>query len=268
MSALPNLLLAGGGRMGAAMLAGWRRAGFRQAVVVDPAPAAASLAADNVRVVPAAEHIPPGFAPDAVVFAVKPQAAPASLPGYARYAGRTLFLSIMAGKSLPVMHRMLGADAAIIRAMPNTPAAIGQGFTVAVAGAHVTPAQRELGGQLLAAVGEVAWVEDEALLDAVTALSGGGPAYFFLLTELMQHAGERLGLPAGLARAMARKTFAGAAALLAAGEAEAADLRIAVTSPGGTTEAALQVLLGEQGLGPLLKEAAAAAERRSRELGK
>ncbi len=260
------LLLVGGGRMGAAMLAGWREQGLESAVVVDPSPEAAKLAGAGVAVVPNFGEIPDGFSPAAVILAVKPQVAAAALPEYARFAGSAVFISIMAGKTLKSIGNMLGAKAAIVRAMPNTPAAVRQGFTVAVAGAHVSSPQRELANALLAATGEIAWVEDESLLDPVTAISGGGPAYVFLLTELMEQAAIAQNIPADLARAMARKTVIGAAALLAASEEDAANLRIAVTSPKGTTEQALAVLRADGAWPEIFATAIEAATRRSREL--
>jgi pyrroline-5-carboxylate reductase len=262
MSAAPPILLVGCGRMGGALLAGWRAEGFDRIVVVDP-----SLPAmpEGVRVVADAAAIPDGFAPAAVVLAVKPQLAEAVLPAYARFAGTAVFVSIMAGRTLGFLQRLLG-PVAVVRAMPNTPAAIGQGITVACPGPGVAAAQQALCHRLLAATGEVAWVDEEALLDPVTAISGGGPAYVFLLAELLEQAGLAQGLPAPLARALARRTVSGAGALLAASDEEAAALRRAVTSPKGTTERALAVLMAPQAWPANLPEAIAAATARSREL--
>lgn len=263
---LPPLLLVGGGRMGSAMLAGWREQGLSSAMVVDPSPGAAALGGPGVAVVPSFGGVPDGFLPQAVILAVKPQAAAAALPQYARFAGRAAFISIMAGKTIKAIGAMLGTKAAIIRAMPNTPAAVRQGFTVAVAGAHVTAPQRALADTLLNAIGQTAWVDDEDLLDPVTAVSGGGPAYVFLLTELMEQAAREQGIPGPLARAMARQTVIGSGALLAASSEDAADLRIAVTSPKGTTEQALAVLRADDAWPKSFSAAIAAATRRSREL--
>ena len=248
------------------MLAGWRERGLSQAVVVDPSPEAAKLAGPGVTVVQAAAAIPSGFAPAAVVLAVKPQMAAEALPAYARFAGQAVFISIMAGKTVDAVSRMLAAPAAIVRAMPNTPAAVRQGITVAYAAAAVTPAQKILADTLLAATGEIAWVAQEGLLDPVTAISGGGPAYVFLLTELMEQAGLDQGLPPALARQMARQTVIGSAALLAASDEDAAQLRIAVTSPKGTTERALAVLRADDAWPKTFKQAIQAATERSREL--
>jgi len=264
---LPPLLLVGCGKMGGAMLAGWLKRGLAPSVVVEPFAAAAAPYADKVTVVPGPDAIPAGFTPAAVILAIKPQEAAATLPAFARFAGpETVFVSIMAGRAIAGMRDLLGGDATVIRAMPNTPAAIGQGFTVACPGPGVTAAQRSLADALLAAVGEVAWVDEEAMIDPVTAVSGGGPAYVFLLAEVMEQAALAEGLPAELARRMARATVAGSGALLGASAEDAATLRKAVTSPKGTTERALAVLMAEAAWPALMKRAIAAATARSREL--
>jgi pyrroline-5-carboxylate reductase len=262
----PALLLIGGGKMGSALLAGWREQGFSSAIVVDPSPAAAKLGGSGIIVIGSAHEIPPGFTPEAVVLAVKPQMAAQALPAYARFAGHAMFISIMAGITLHAIGHMLGTKAAIIRAMPNTPASIGQGMTVAVAGCHVTETQHKLADALLAATGQIAWVADESLLDPVTAISGGGPAYVFLLTELLEKAAIEQGIPRDLARTLARQTIIGSGALLAASTEDAADLRIAVTSPGGTTEQALAVLRADDAWPKLISEAIEAATKRSQQL--
>jgi pyrroline-5-carboxylate reductase len=261
---IPPILLVGFGKMGGAMLAGWRERGLARAVAVDPAEPPAPGA--NVSVVADASRVPAGFAPAAVVLAVKPQNAEAMLPLYARYADAAVFLSIMAGKTLHGMRALLGNKAAIVRAMPNTPAAIRQGITVACAAGGVSEPQRMLCDTLLQAVGKVAWVEDEGLIDAVTAVSGGGPAYVFLLAELLERAAVEQGIAPDLARLMARQTVAGSGALLAASTEDAAVLRRAVTSPKGTTERALAVLMAEDAWPALVSRAIAAATARSREL--
>ena len=262
---LPPLLLVGGGKMGGAMLAGWLEQGLAPSVVVDPAPEAAALAGPGVQVVPSLGAVPPGFAPACAVLAVKPQQADEALPGLARFAPQAAFVSIMAGRGVPGLRAALGGGA-VIRAMPNTPAAIRQGITVAFAGPGVQDRQRDLAHALLSAVGAVAWVADEALLDPVTAISGGGPAYVFLLAELLERAGAEQGLPPGLARQLARVTVAGSGALLAASGDDAATLRQAVTSPKGTTERALAVLMADGAWPRLVSDAIEAATRRSREL--
>lgn len=261
---IPPILLVGFGKMGGAMLAGWRERGLAAAVAVDPARPPAP--GPEVTVAADAAGVPDDFSPAAVVLAVKPQNADALLPLYARYAGEAVFLSIMAGKTLAGMRRLLGERAAIVRAMPNTPAAIRQGITVAVAPPGVSPAQRALCDTLLQAVGQVAWVDDEAIIDPVTAVSGGGPAYVFLLAELLERAAMEQGIAPDLARLMARQTVAGSGALLAASQEDAAALRQAVTSPKGTTERALAVLMEDAAWPSLVSRAIAAATARSREL--
>ncbi len=264
---LPPLLLVGCGKMGGAMLAGWLERGLAEAVVVEPNPAAASAFAGKVTVVARPEEIPASFRPGAVVLAIKPQEAAGTLPAFARFAtGDTVFVSIMAGRTVAGMRAALGGQAAVIRAMPNTPAAVRQGFTVAFPGPGVTAGQRALADSLLGAIGEVAWVEQEGLIDPVTAVSGGGPAYVFLLAEVMEAAAIEQGLPPDLARRMARATVAGSGALLAASQEDAAALRKAVTSPKGTTERALNVLMAPDAWPALMSRAIAAATERSREL--
>jgi len=264
-STLPPVLLVGGGRMGAAMLAGWRAKGLAPSVVVDPSSAAAGLASEGVVVVDAPAAIPDGFSPAVMVFAVKPQIATQALPAYARFNAGALTISVMAGRTLAGLAALLGPGAAV-RAMPNTPAAIGQGFTAAFAGPGVTAGQRALADDLLAAVGEVAWVDAEPQIDAVTAVSGGGPAYVFLLAELLEAAAIEQGLPPALAKRLARRTVTGSGALLAASAEAPADMRRAVTSAKGTTERALAVLMADDAWPALMSRAIAAAAERSREL--
>lgn len=262
---LPPVLLLGGGKMGGAMLAGWRERGLAPSVIIDPAPGVAALAGPGVQVVAGVDDIPMDFAPAAVVLAVKPQQADAALPDLARFAGGSVMLSIMAGRTIAGLRAMLG-DAAVVRAMPNTPAAVRQSITVACPGPGVTSAQRALCDALLSSVGEVAWVDDESLIDAVTAVSGSGPAYVFLLAELMERAAVEQGIPASLARQLARVTVAGSGALLAASAEDAAVLRVNVTSPGGTTERALAVLMADDAWPANVSRAIDAAAQRSREL--
>ncbi len=251
--------------MGSAMLSGWREQGLAESVVIDPAPAAAALAGPGVTVAAGPDEVPPGFAPSVVVLAVKPQMADKAVPGVARFARDALVVSIMAGRTIASVRDLTGASA-IIRAMPNTPAAIGQGFTAAFAGPGVSPEQRALCDAMLTAVGEVAWVDEEAHIDAVTATSGGGPAYVFLLTELLADAAIEQGLPPDLARRLARRTIIGAGALLGASGEEPAAMRRAVTSPSGTTERALAVLMAPDVWPEAVSRAVAAATARSREL--
>lgn len=262
---LPPILLVGGGKMGGAMLAGWRELGLSPSIVIDPAPGAAALAGGPVSVVASADAVPPGFRPEAVVLAVKPQVAEAAIPPAVGLFGDAVVLSIMAGKTVAHVQRLVGDGRKVVRAMPNTPAAVRQGITVGFAGPGVSSAQRHLCDTLLGAIGAVDWVDDEALIDPVTAVSGGGPAYVFLLAEVMERAAIEQGIPAPLARRLARITVSGSGALLAASDEDAADLRIAVTSPGGTTQRALAVLMADWP--DIMSRAIAAATARSRELG-
>ena len=263
MTAIPPILLVGFGKMGGAMLAGWRERGLAPSIAVDPMLPPAP--GPEVTVVADAAAIPATFKPSAIVLAVKPQNAAETLPLYARYADSAVMLSIMAGRTLAGMRALLG-EASVVRAMPNTPAAVRQGITVACPGPGVTAAQRALCDTLLSAIGSVAWVDDEALLDPVTAVSGSGPAYVFLLAELMEQAAIAQGIPADLARMLARETVSGSGALLAASPEDAAVLRKNVTSPGGTTAAALAVLMEQTAMPDALSRAIAAATARSRAL--
>lgn len=265
------LVLAGAGKMGGAMLSGWLKRGLDPArvIVQDPAPPAevAALLAQNV--IKSSPTIDTSATPPAVIIvAVKPQAMEEVFPRLARLAGpQTLVLSIAAGKTLASFERHLPEKSAIVRAMPNTPAAIGRGITVCVANAHVSDEQRALATTLLEAIGEVDWVGDEQLMDAVTAVSGSGPAYVFLLAEALAAAGVRQGLDAELSARLARATVSGAGELLRQSAEPAAQLRHNVTSPGGTTAAALSVLMREgTGLSELLHAAVTAATKRGREL--
>lgn len=267
-TAANTVVLVGCGKMGSALLRGWAaKAAAARFLVVEPAGAAPGFeAAADIVWRRTADEVSREPAPDAVVFAVKPQIIDSVLPGYRRWAGpQTLFVSIVAGKTLSGIARHLG-PAAVVRTMPNTPAAIGRGITVACANAQATAPQRRLCESLLAAAGESAWVEDEALLDAVTAVSGSGPAYVFLLIEALARAGEAQGLPPDLAVQLARSTVAGSGELARLSAAGPAQLRADVTSPGGTTQAALDVLTAKDGLSPLIRRAVAAAAARSREL--
>jgi pyrroline-5-carboxylate reductase len=262
-----SLVLAGAGKMGGALLEGWLRLGLDPARVAviepQPSPQIAALARRGVRLNPNVRALTDVAA---VVIAVKPQIAAEALPPLAPLIGTsTLVVSIMAGRTLRSLSAALTGANAIVRAMPNIPASIGRGITVAVA-VSANDAQRDLAHRLLSATGTVAWVEDETLLDAVTAVSGSGPAYVFLLAEALAQAGAAAGLPPDLAETLARETVAGAGELLHRSGLDAAALRENVTSPGGTTAAALEVLMGANGLTPLMKQAVAAATTRSRKL--
>jgi pyrroline-5-carboxylate reductase len=203
-----------------------------------------------------------------VIFAVKPQVMRDVVPGYARFAGGTTFLSIAAGIGIAVFEELLGASAAVVRCMPNTPAAIGKGMMVVVSNANVNDKTKAFVGDLLSASGEVATIDDERLMDAVTAVSGSGPAYVFHFIEALTTAAQSAGLPADTARLLAMQTVYGAASLAAESHEDPGTLRQQVTSPNGTTAAALGVLMGDDRLTTLLSEAVEAARLRSIELGK
>jgi pyrroline-5-carboxylate reductase len=262
-----TLVLVGAGKMGGAMLEGWVRLGFprKQIVVLEPHPSddVQALARLGVRFNPPASEIKDAAF---IVLAVKPQVAADVVPGLRALVGPdTVAVSVMAGKTLSFLEGALGKGA-VVRSIPNTPAAIGRGITVAVANAKVTPAQRRIVQRLLAAVGAVEWVDDEGLIDTATAVSGSGPAYVFLLAESLARAGAAAGLPADLSARLARATVAGSGELLHQSPLDVATLRQNVSSPGGTTAAALGVLMADDGLDPLMTKAVAAATERSREL--
>ncbi len=263
-----TLVLVGCGKMGSALLRGWiAKQAASRFFVVEPAGLPRGLTgAAGVSSYRSPEELPGHPAPGAVIFAVKPQIFDDILPAYCRWARpQTLFVSIVAGKTIDGITHRLGM-APVVRTMPNTPAAIGRGITVACANERVTAEQRRLCDRLLDAVGESAWVEDEALLDAVTAVSGSGPAYVFLLIEALARAAEALGLSADLALRLARSTVAGSGELARLSGESPARLRENVTSPGGTTRAALDVLMAADGMMPLIERAVVAAAARSREL--
>jgi pyrroline-5-carboxylate reductase len=264
-----TLVLVGAGKMGGAMLEGWLKSGAeaRRIAVLDPAPppeVKALLDRHAIRLNPPVSAITDAAV---VVVAVKPQVMEDVLPGIVSLGrSKPLILSIAAGKTIASFARHFGADAAIIRTIPNTPAAIGRGITAMVANPHVSPSQLRLARALLSAIGEVVTVQDEALIDAVTAVSGSGPAYVFYLTEVLASAGEKAGLAPDLAMQLARATVSGAGELMRLSGQPAAVLRQNVTSPKGTTHAALQVLMAEDGMQPLFDKAIAAATKRSRQL--
>ena len=263
-----TIVLAGAGKMGGAMLTGWLARGLdpKRVVVIEPYPSGeiSALVTQGVRLNPSAGNV--GAAATLVV-AVKPQMFREAGPALKPLVGpSTLVVSIMAGTPIAALEEVCGGS--VVRAMPNTPAAIGRGITVAVAANQVSAAQRAVADALLRATGSVEWVDDENLMDAVTAVSGSGPAYIFLLAEELARAGVEAGLPAELATRLARETVAGSGELLRRSQDSSATLRKNVTSPGGTTAAALEVLMGDGGLQPLMIRAVAAATERSKELAK
>jgi pyrroline-5-carboxylate reductase len=263
-----TIVLAGAGKMGGAMLSGWLARGLdaKRVAVIEPYPSddIKALVTKGIRLNPSPKDL--GVVATLVV-ALKPQMFREAEAMLRSFTGpSTLVVSIMAGATIASIGQVCGGS--VVRAMPNTPAAIGRGITVAVAANNVSAAQRAVADALLRATGSVEWVDDESLMDAVTAVSGSGPAYIFLLAEELAHAGVEAGLPAELATKLARETVAGSGELLHRSEAASATLRQNVTSPGGTTAAALEVLMGPDGMQSLLIRAVAAATRRSRELAK
>jgi pyrroline-5-carboxylate reductase len=263
-----TIVLAGTGKMGGALLTGWLAQGLDggDVVVIDPQPAdeIRALTARGVRFNASAGDV---GAVTTLVLAVKPQMFREAAAALRAFVGpNTLVVSIMAGTPIAAIETACGGN--VVRAMPNTPAAIGRGITVAVASQDVTDAQRAVADALLRATGSVEWIDDENLMDAVTAVSGSGPAYVFLLAEELARAGIAAGLPAELATKLARHTVAGSGELLHRSELDSATLRKNVTSPGGTTAAALEVLMAADGFQPLLTKAVAAATKRSQELAK
>lgn len=266
-----SLLLIGCGKMGSALLGGWLDQGVAAdtVMVVEPAmDAERSGLPAGVTLLATADDIPAAFAPAVVVFAVKPQVMAEVVPVYARFvADGAVFLSIAAGTPIRFFENALGAGAAVVRVMPNTPAAVRRGMSVLCANDQANTDQRKLCGSLMAAVGDTAWLSDEGLMDAVTAVSGSGPAYVFHLIECLTQAGVEVGLEAHLAARLALHTVAGAGELARQSDDDAAQLRVNVTSPGGTTQAALEILMAEGGLQPLMTAAVRAAEKRGRELG-
>ena len=266
------VVLAGAGKMGTALLSGWLGRGLeaRNVIIQEPnltGEAAKLVSEHGITAVPSILALP--SPPSVILVAVKPQAMDSVLPALARLVGpATVVMSIAAGKSIASFERALPKGTAVVRAMPNTPAAIGRGISGAVANAETTAAQKQVCEDLLGAVGDVVWLDDEALIDAVTAVSGSGPAYVFLLTEALASAGKAAGLDAATAMQLARATVSGAGELLRQSASDPATLRQNVTSPGGTTAAALAVLMREgNGLNELMTEAVLAAQKRGRELG-
>ncbi len=265
----PRILLIGAGKMGGAMLEGWLKDGLKpaEAAVIEPHPSErmSALAAGELRLNPPVDEV--GGA-DCVVLAVKPQALDAAAETLAAVAGpETLLISVVAGKTIANLRGRAPQARSIVRAMPNTPAAVGRGVTGCFASPETSDRQKAFTTKLLSAIGRVEWVEDEGLIDAVTAVSGSGPAYVFHLVEAMAEAGAAAGLPPELAMRLARATVEGAGELLHQDAGTSAEqLRKNVTSPAGTTAAALEVLMAEDGLRPLMRRAVAAAKRRAGEL--
>ncbi|MBE7638072.1 pyrroline-5-carboxylate reductase [Sneathiella sp. P13V-1] len=266
-----SVLLVGCGNMGGAMLGGWIEQNIKpnNIVVVDPSPDNLEKAQKlGCRSFSSPLLIEEGYVPDVIIFAVKPQVIGDVMESYKEFAREgALIISIAAGTKIQKFQEQLGQDAAIIRTMPNTPAAIRQGMMVSCGNEHVTEEHKKLCDILMEAIGETAWVEDEDDIDRVTGLSGSGPAYVFYMIESMIKAGVAAGLSEELSTLLAKTTVAGAGQLAIHSTEDVSKLRENVTSPGGTTAAGLQVLMAEDGLAPLMEKTVAAAIVRSKELG-
>ena len=269
-SAAPtSLVLFGAGRMGGAMLEGWIAVGMNTdaTTILDPQPSLEVQTLCTHRKIALNPPLRDVTAPKAIVLAIKPQMLEAAAPVISRLvAPETLVVSILAGKTIADLMRQIPQAKAVVRAMPNLAASVRRSATAAVATKGTSDAQKKLAHDLLSSIGTVEWLGAEDLIDAVTAVSGSGPAYFFYLAECLAHAGASVGLPQDLSAHLARATMIGAGELLAQSELPPGKLRHDVTSPGGTTAAALDVLMGEQGLSDLMQKAVAAAKRRAREL--
>lgn len=253
--------------MGGAMLEGWLSHGIaaKDICVIEPMRSQGHVTeiSSELLVFDDVSHVPDDFIPDVIILAVKPQVMPEILPAYKKY-GNATFISVAAGKTIAFFEAILGDDKAIIRVMPNLPATIGKGAMAACTNQHVPHEKKAVTEMLLAASGKVLWVEDESLMDAVTAISGSGPAYIFHFIECLEKAGKKLGLPDELAKSLAYLTVEGSALLATGSDKTAEELRVQVTSPKGTTQAALDVLM--ESLQPLLDKTTEAACKRSKEL--
>ncbi len=265
-----QVLLVGAGKMGCAMLVGWLDAGLKpeQILVLEPFPSSQLKVLMQQKNIKIFDSSTKNHDPNIVILAVKPQMMQQVIASIDTvFQPGCLFISIAAGQNIQALESYVGRDRAVVRVMPNTPASIGRGMSVACKNSYVSSEQTAICSVLLAAAGEVAWVEDEAMMDAVTAVSGSGPAYIFLLAEVMAAAGQKVGLPADLARQLANVTVSGSGELLRQSDGAASVLRENVTSPGGTTAAALNVLMDEKdGMGQLMDRAVQAAVKRSKEL--
>lgn len=275
ISAERPLVLVGAGKMGGAMLEGWLKSGLPEGSVhvIDPGLneiQRADLQARGVVVHAVSDNVP---TPLLLMLAIKPQMMTAVLPGLAEFAKRPnapdmMVLSVAAGTTVTTLSSAFGPQTLMIRAMPNTPALVGRGVTALYPASELSAAQKTFVAELLAAIGIVVWVDNEAAIDAVTAVSGSGPAYVFHMVEAMAAAAEKQGLPTDVAMILARETVAGSGELLHQSKDAAATLRKNVTSPNGTTAAGLDVLMAEDGLGPLMEKTVRAAHDRAIELGK
>ncbi len=270
---LSKLLLVGCGKMGEALLTGWLKQGFapEQITVVEPKEKTSETLKNSygVKFITSPNIFNSSNRPDVIIFAVKPQIMDEVVQNYNSFNDKeTVYLSIAAGKNIAYYEKMLGAETSIVRAMPNTPASVGRGITVCCPNVNVSKKQISICEDLMKSVGEVIWLKDETQIDIVTALSGGGPAYVFLLTECLSNAGIEAGLPEKLAKRLARATVIGSGELLHRSIEDPSTLRENVTSPGGTTAEALRILMAKEGWQSLMNDAIMAATKKSRNLNK
>jgi pyrroline-5-carboxylate reductase len=264
------ILLIGAGHMGSALLSGWAARGLGPVLAVEPHPSPALKALAKKHGIALFAHAASldSIHARACVIALKPQVLKTEAAVLAPIArSGALMLSIAAGTTIASLRHAWGKRSRIVRAMPNTPGAIGRGITALYAGRDATPRDKVLARSLLAPLGETVWVARESDIDTVTAVSGSGPAYVYLLVEALADAAEAEGMPRAIAERLARATITGSGALLDTSKSPPADLRRAVTSPHGTTEAALNILMAKNGLAPLMRRAVAAARKRAKELG-
>lgn len=266
---MAEVLLVGCGKMGEALATAWLDQGKDPAdiSVVEPIKKSANnLVLKGVRYYSEPDQLPGKISPAVIIFAVKPQVMDYVVPFYAKFAKTTVFMSIAAGRTLSYFENLLGNDASVVRVMPNTPAAVQRGISCAISNSNVSETQREFCDDLIRAVGELYWLESETQIDAVTAVSGSGPAYVFLLAECLAKVGQKLGLPKHLAERLGRVTISGSGELLDQSREDLVTLRNNVTSPGGTTEAALKILMNDDCFEILINEAVSRAAERSKEL--
>ena len=264
-----KVLLVGCGKMGEALATGWLDRGIDSAdiTVVEPVKKSArNLVLKGVRYFTAPDQLPGDILPAVVIFAIKPQVMDHIVPFYARFSKSTVFMSIAAGRTLSYFEKLLGNEASIVRVMPNTPASVQKGISCAICNTNVSASQKAICNDLMRAVGELYWLDIESQIDAVTAVSGSGPAYVFLLAECLAKVGQNLGLPKPLAERLGRVTIYGSGELLHQSQEDLVTLRKNVTSPGGTTEAALNTLMNENAFENLIDEAVSRAAERSKEL--
>lgn len=264
-----SIALVGAGNMGGALLGGWLNDGLveKSVTVIDPSPADHMKDMISNAGVQHESAAPADLVPDVLILAVKPQIIDKVISAVSHMVGAdTVVVSVAAGKTIAQLENGIGKKCAVVRAMPNTPALVRRGITVACPNEQVTDVQKTRVDRLLLATGSVEWVIDERLIDAVTGVSGSGPAYVFYLAECMAMAGVRAGLPEELARKLASETVTGAGELLARSDKAPETLRENVTSPKGTTAAALEILMGDEGMRQIVEEAVLAATKRSRDL--